>query len=84
MSKIEGTKSQGCYYYDKCKLVNKDISLNTDVLLLGRVTSFNWLKWKQNSCRYESFITFYVFSIFDYLNNNNVLLKNIHKLINNI
>ena len=67
----------------KKKKINREISKYKNI-----ITNFNWLKYSNNSCRYDVFCTFYIFSIYDFIednyNNVNNLLKHTHNLMKNI
>jgi len=64
-------------------IINNIIS-NSGILF----TNFTWLKYTNNSCRYDVFCTFYIFIIYDFIEENfsycNENLKNIHLLMKNI
>ena len=53
-----------------------------------KFTNYSWLKYKNNSCRYDVFCTFYIFVIFDYMEDIydtlNENLKCIHNLMRDI
>ena len=63
---------------------NNSINLDNNSYI-GIITNFNWLVYKTNSCRYDTFITFYVFCVYEYLediiNSENIILKEIHNII---
>ena len=62
--------------------LNLNLKLNNDNII---PTDFIWLKNNNNSCRYDVFITLYIFCLFDYLEDNFILLndqlKDIQKLM---
>ena len=49
---------------------------------------FKWFTYKNNSCRYDSFITMNIFILQEYINNINItqfkLLNEFEKLISNV
>lgn len=52
------------------------------------IKNFRWLSYNENSCRYDVFIAFYTFYIFDFMSKNYLLLnfrlKEIHDIISEI
>ena len=64
------------------------INVETNLNQIGIITEFKCLTYYSNSCRYDTFITFYIFYIFDYMNKIinklNPIIYKIHNLIINI
>ena len=68
--------------YKLKKLKNKNFVTNK------QTTNFKWLVYRNNSCRYDVFSTFYIFCIYDYMNEDikemGGILQNIHNLMTQI
>ena len=67
------------------KQYHEDIKIRQNKFLLS---NFNWLRYANNSCRYDVFITLYIFILYDYIQDNLTLMsetiKDIHGIKTNI
>ena len=83
LQKVKKTKF-GIEKYNEKDYLNK-IELNSTNFL---ITNFQWLKYSNNSCRYDVFTTLYIFFLYDFIDERlkkfNLHIQNIHNLMKEI
>ena len=73
---------------DNYNIETRKLTNESSIISSKKDLKLNWIKWKNNSCRYDKFITLYITIYENYIKNTlsncNILINYLHKCSLNI